>query len=242
MTEKPSKSQNWYFLFPTVGCTMFMILTAIAMQFYAGGTVMDPDLPGYSFSDNFFSDLGRITALSGEPNTVSSVLFFISAVGCGLMLIPFYLSLHKVFNETPDQQKWNKIGSIMATIVALGYAGIGMTPCDRYPIAHFTAVFIAFIGSFPVVIIYIWLMRQHSHYPKAYARLFAIFGIVLFAYICLMPSFADVSDITQLQVQVIGQKVVIYCEMITMAIMGIGTWRFMEEESHKKEIGMNSKA
>jgi hypothetical membrane protein len=60
------------------GCLGFIVLTALAMLVYPGGTASDATTRGYSFFTNFFSDLGRTQARNGEPNTMAASLFFIA--------------------------------------------------------------------------------------------------------------------------------------------------------------------
>ena len=50
--------REWAFLLGMFGMVQLVILTSIAMFFYAGGTRLNPSAPGYSFWANWFSDLG----------------------------------------------------------------------------------------------------------------------------------------------------------------------------------------
>jgi hypothetical protein len=58
-----------------IGCVLFVVLTIGAMLFYAGGTLIDPTTSGYSFTTNYFSDLGLTWSHARLPNTVSAILF-----------------------------------------------------------------------------------------------------------------------------------------------------------------------
>lgn len=53
----------------------FLGCLGLAVQWYAGGSPLDPQVPGYSFSGNYLSDLGRNVAWSGASNQASAVLF-----------------------------------------------------------------------------------------------------------------------------------------------------------------------
>ncbi|MHA1933530.1 MAG: hypothetical protein ACW96X_13380, partial [Promethearchaeota archaeon] len=64
-----SGSRKAIYILSMVGCFQFVILTAIAMLFYKGGTYIDHFSSGYIFWQNYFSDLGRIVAHSGIQNT-----------------------------------------------------------------------------------------------------------------------------------------------------------------------------
>jgi len=53
-------------------------LAGIAMLLYPGGTLHDPSTTGYSFFQNFLSDLGGTVAWGGQPNYLSAFLFVTS--------------------------------------------------------------------------------------------------------------------------------------------------------------------
>ena len=65
----------------------FVVAVTIAMLCYPGGNIHNPDQIGYSFTHNFFSDLGGYTAHSGALNFFSAFffnggLFLFIGVGC----------------------------------------------------------------------------------------------------------------------------------------------------------------
>lgn len=70
------------------GC---VALGALAASAYPGGTPLDPHAPGYSFSQNFISDLGMTVAHGGQSNRVgaalavaSFILLALSIAGCAV--------------------------------------------------------------------------------------------------------------------------------------------------------------
>lgn len=81
--------QKHVYMYVVIGCGLFVLLTVIAMFTYPGGTFTDETTVGYDFFRNFFSDLGLVTALNGQPNTISLILFFLalSIVGIGIVLL-----------------------------------------------------------------------------------------------------------------------------------------------------------
>ena len=94
--------KNWKLfasLFIIFGPAQYIILTAVAMLFYAGGTMIDPLSPGYYFWGNFFSDLGRVIALSGAPNVVSFTIFTITASILSFSFIPFAFIISSYFRS-----------------------------------------------------------------------------------------------------------------------------------------------
>ncbi len=64
------------FMIVTLGCVLCLVLLALAMFYYPGGTFADPTTANYSFFGNFLGDLGRgPLSLSGHLNLVSPWLF-----------------------------------------------------------------------------------------------------------------------------------------------------------------------
>ena len=52
MSEK--NWREWAFLLIMISSIQWLFLIHIAMLFYAGGTAVDPNAPGYTFWANFF--------------------------------------------------------------------------------------------------------------------------------------------------------------------------------------------
>ena len=91
--------REWAFLLGMFGMVQLVILTSIAMFFYAGGTRLNPSAPGYSFWANWFSDLGRTKGYSGKDNTVSMIIFIIATSVRGISLIITAIALPYFFRE-----------------------------------------------------------------------------------------------------------------------------------------------
>ena len=70
--------------FPKIVVSLFFILNIVAMFFYPGGNINDPHQIGYSFSYNFFSDLGTTISYSGHDNFISCLIFNFSLILVGL--------------------------------------------------------------------------------------------------------------------------------------------------------------
>ena len=81
-----------------IGSVQFIILPIIAMFFYGGGTAWGNTAEGYTFWQNFLSDLGRTVSYSGVENTVSSPLFNFSLGLFGITLILLYSASFRLFS------------------------------------------------------------------------------------------------------------------------------------------------
>ena len=91
--------KKWLILFPKMFLGLFIFLNIISMLSYSGGTYLDNMNPGYSFTHNFLSDLGRTMSFSGEVNFLSAQLFNMSLILGGGVFALFYLHVRRVFQE-----------------------------------------------------------------------------------------------------------------------------------------------
>ena len=71
----------------------FLGSVCIAMYFYPGGNIHDPEQIGYSFTHNFLSDLGGYQSHSDEVNFISGFFFNVSMflfilVGVAFFYVP----------------------------------------------------------------------------------------------------------------------------------------------------------
>ena len=58
----------WLITLPRIVLVLFVVFNIIAVLAYPGSTYRDSLSPGYSFTQNFLSDLGRTVSFSGEVN------------------------------------------------------------------------------------------------------------------------------------------------------------------------------
>jgi hypothetical membrane protein len=108
-----------------LGLVQFVVALSFAIHFYPGG---------YSIFDNFISDLGCLRTLAGQNNLASAEIFNLSVIILGAALIPFFWVLPTTIS------KLRKTIRLSGTLSALGLIGIGMTPYDKFFVAHHLAL------------------------------------------------------------------------------------------------------
>ena len=233
--------KNWRinsFKFLIFGMAQYIILTAVAMFFYSGGTLADSSSPGYDFWGNLFSDLGRIIALSGEPNTISFIIFTTTALIFATSFIPFTLALPRLFEG--EKKRYNLI--IIATCVGLlttvTLLGTILTPWDLFPDMHliFSNMF-NIMGSL-VLVFYALAILNNEEYPNFYAYayiLLLIFGVIYTITLLNLPKIVSVEVIT---IQATMQKISQYSFITCFLIQGYGAWNFVKNE--KIDLMLNS--
>jgi hypothetical membrane protein len=223
----------------TVGCALFVILTLVAMLAYTGGTVDNHSATGYSFTHNFLSNLGMLTALSGRPNWVSAVLFFLSLSAAGACLVIFFILFPRLFQDTRMQKVLSLIGSALGVLAGISFVGIAFAPADLARPAHIQFVMWAF-RLFPLaVLFYVPVLFMDKRYPKLYAWVFAVFCLMLIGYYLLITNEPSFTSPEGLVIQVVGQKVISYASILSIGIQSLGAYWFMGKAAirpYKREL------
>lgn len=217
-------------LYIAIGCTIqFMVLTLLAMYFYPGGTIQQPDWTSYSFANNYFSDLGRTRVFDGASNAVSHFIFKCTLTLVGLGTMAFMLVLPRLFRK-PGARIFAFMASFLGLIAGVCYISIGHVPWNEaygYHRYFVTRGFIAFLG---MSIFYILAILTDPRYPKRYAVALAFFAGIAFTQICVMllgprPYISQQA----LLLQAVAQKVTVYAEILCMLYLAHGALRLVEE-------------
>lgn len=215
---------------------MFVLLTLIAMLTYAGGSVDNHTTNGYSFTHSFLSNLGMITALSGKPNWVSAILFFISLATAGVALVIFFIIFRRLFLGTHLQSALGLVGSALGVLAGVSFMGIAFAPADIARPAHIQFVMWAF-RLFPLAVLcYVPVLFMDKHYPKLYAWVFTIFCLMLIGYYLLMTNGPGFTSPQGLVILVVGQKVISYASIVSVGVQSLGAYRFLRENMQQLVI------
>jgi hypothetical protein len=223
VTDSPEWSGFWrrdIFRWIGGGCALFVVLTAIAMLFYPGGTVTDHTTQGYQFSQNFFSELGFTVSSSGQPNAISAVLFFVSLLLAGLSLVLFFLRFPQFFRE-PSTRALAIIGSGVGIIAGICFIGVAFTPANLLLDAHVFFVTWAF-RLFPVAVgFYIAAILRGRLFPKRYVWVWIGFAALLILYIGLLTWGPSARTSQGNMIQATGQKVIVYASIVAIFVQSL---------------------
>ena len=225
-----------FYLLIAIGCAVFVVLTIIAMLTYAGGSVDNHATQGYSFTHSFLSNLGMLTALSGEPNWVSAALFFISLSLAGFCLVIFFIIFPRLFQSSRTQKILCLLGSAFGVLAGICFMGVAFAPADIARPAHVQFVMRAF-QLFPLaVFFYTPVLFMDKQYPKRYAWVFAIFCLMLVGYYLLMTQGPSFTSPEGLVVQVVGQKVIAYASILSIGVQSLGAYRYLGKSALAIEL------
>jgi hypothetical membrane protein len=219
------------FLTIAIGCVVFVALTLLAMLTYAGGSMDNHAARGYSFTHNFLSNLGTLTAPSGRPNWASAALFFIALAAAGACLVVFFVIFPRLFRHDRTQRLLSLLGSMVGVLAGISFMGIAFAPADVAEAAHIQFVMWAF-RLFPLaVLLYLPVMFMDRQYPKIYAWVFAVFCLLLTGYFLLLTNGPSLTSPQGLVIQVVGQKVIAYASIVSIFIQSVGAYRFMATQA-----------
>lgn len=209
----PAMLRLWPYRLAGLASLQFVLLTALAMRSYPGGTNVDHLARGYSFLHNFFSDLGLTVAHNGQPNTVSATLFVIALVSIGLSLVGFALTLPQLFRGHVPLYRLSLAGSIFGVVAGLAYVGIACTPANLLLTWHMRFVQTAFRTFLVLVLCYGLATWRHPAYPRRYAVGWLAFAVLLAGYVWLLIAGPSARTPEGLLIQAAGQKIIVYASI-----------------------------
>lgn len=198
------------------------------MFYYEGGTYADPFSQGYKFWYNYFSDLGRYLAHSGNPNMVSYLLFTITLSLWGVTQIPFYFIFQDFFKSNRKMRILSILGSFFGIFTGFFFIGIAFTPSDTLGLLHNLFVFLGFGSVFISISLFTITLFQKEGYPRSYAIVLASTSFILIIY--YLALFLVPSNITStvLLIYVSGQKIIIYTLLLCEIYQGYGALKHLE--------------
>ena len=165
---------------PKYSILVFVILNIIAMYFYSGGNMNDYTQNGYSFLNNFFSDLGMTVSHSGSSNILSSMFFALSLFSIGITFALLFYSFNNIFYE---YQIISTIGTLFGLFGSICYVGVALTPSNLFIDAHIFFAHWIFRSLFISSLIYSFLIFKTEGFKNKYAYGFITFGLIVLLYI-----------------------------------------------------------
>ncbi len=150
---------------------LFVILTFIDMLLYPGG---------YSFVDNYFSQLG-LTVINGQPAFLNYVLFVAACTSAAVCTLPFWIAIKNEFSDNRTVTYIGWIGAIFGFIAAPFLSALAIFAGDIYPLQHglSTLLFFVFI-SLAIVVLSIGMLINPD-----YRSIMSLVGFAIAA-ICLI--------------------------------------------------------
>ncbi len=174
------------YIYGIIGIIQFILLTGIAMIFYAGGTIFNHFLPGYSFWFNYISDLGMTIAWSGASNLISKVLFSIAILIMSITMFFSFLAMTFLFMRSKKTKWFSIFGTCFALISAIGFIGLVFASEDSNMTIHLLVAAFGYGSIFLTAIFYSIAIFLDKDYPNRYAVALLVMVIALFIFILLI--------------------------------------------------------
>jgi hypothetical membrane protein len=205
-------------------CTLFIVLTTMAMLLYPGGTDPVKLTHGYTFFMNTFSDLGQVHTQSGANNLPSMVLFASAMIVVGIGLGAFFVVFARFF-ASRSTIPWARRVNLLATLVGMGAAvcfiGLGVSPHDQVYVQHQVFTQWAFRLLLLAVILEIVAMRLDGRIPASLLRVNMAFVIILFGYLLLMFYGPAPVDLLGDAIHAVAQKLIVYTSVTTIFVQAL---------------------
>jgi hypothetical protein len=199
----------------------FIVLTALAMVEYPGGSKYELTSHHYLFFRNFLSDLGATKTSAGSSNTSSCVLFIVAMTCVGISLIAFSGSWHGIAERRGIAVhaawvfKWSAIGS------GICFIGIGATPWNLLPSEHnFFAR-----GAFSLLLVFVLAMltvQRRNRWPWPYVIANVAFVAVVVVYVAIVAAGPSLRTPGGLAFQVTVQKIMVYASVLNFSYQAHG--------------------
>ena len=197
-------------LIPRLAAILFIFLQVVGMKVYPGGTMYDVSTIGYSFSKNFFSDMGAYAARNGEPNYLSMIIFALSLTIVGITFSLYYLFLPRVLGNDRANYLLASTGTLFAIGGSICMIGTGFTPSDIVFAPHVFFANNIFHCFLVTALLYTIVIFRSDSLKKRYAMGYAMFFISIFIYVGILqygPS-ANSGEAAMI-FQVLSQKMIV---------------------------------
>ncbi len=201
-------------LIPRLAAILFILLQVVGMQVYPGGTMYDVSTIGYSFSKNFFSDMGAYVARNGEPNYLSMIIFALSLTIVGITFSLYYLFLPRVLGNDRTNYLLASTGTLFAIGGSICMIGTGFTPSDIVFAPHVFFANNIFHCFLVTALLYTIVIFRSDSLKKRYAMGYAMFFISIFIYVGILQYGPSANSGESAMIfQVLSQKmiVIVFC-------------------------------
>lgn len=223
------KTKKIILIFSIYSLIQFLVFSAIAMILYPGGTKYDFDSTGYSFFNNFFSDLGRTITFAGNEKKASYYLFTTSLIIAGISTIAYFILFPSFFKIKSISRKFSYGSAAAGIISGIAYIGVALTPWDILIKPHFFFVKVAFVSFFFLTAFSISAIYSDHDYPEIYGKIFIIFGIILTGYLWVLFFGPKLNTPEGIYIQATSQKIVVYSEVMCMLIQSYGAYKLLKK-------------
>tara|TARA_Y100001960_G_C14481669_1_gene732120 strand:- start:1 stop:702 length:702 start_codon:yes stop_codon:yes gene_type:complete len=131
MWNKFFNSRQILTIIPIIALLLFVAMLVFSMSIYSGGTRANFNASGYTFSENYISDLGRYISVNGQDNTSVMVVFILAffLLGSSFFLF-FYHNYYFIKEKFKPSLNIFRLATFFALCATISIVGVGLTPSD----------------------------------------------------------------------------------------------------------------
>jgi hypothetical protein len=198
----------------------FVVLTTIAMQVYAGGTIWDPWAPGYTFGGNFLSELGATRAWSGHDNHASMVLFSLALGTLGVAFVLFAGAWRGFAFANKRGLALGVASRVFGTLSGLCFLAVSVTPINLALQAHNMFVVAAFglLLGYAVCTTLVWWRNGAGALELAVSFCYVVFVLAYVGVVVYAVRHGTFTE-PEYRLLVLSQKAMAYGSMLYIAFV-----------------------
>ena len=219
----------WITDMPKYSMIIFVLFNITAMFLYPGGNLHDFEQIGYSFTRNFFSDLGLTISHSKVPNTFACILFNTSLIICGLTFSMLFYKIKDVF-------KYNllsKLATFFGVLGGLSYIGVALTPSNLLLDLHIFFAHSIFRFLFISSFLYSILIFKTESFENKYGYGFITFALMVFIYVLISELGPDPrTSPNALLLQAVSQKIIAIWILFSIYMYSLGLGKYLNNKAN----------
>jgi hypothetical protein len=170
---------------------------------------------------NTISELGQTVTYSGEPNTVSMILFVCFFLVWAVAIIAFFAVFPSFFTKSRIAKWVSIIGSAFALISGGATFGV-VLPMNLYGSIHFICSMIMYIAILLSQIFSAIAIFLSKRFPKKYGVFLLISALIIIIFIFIFIHFLAAPI---MEIYVVGQKVITYAILTAIGATAYGAWK-----------------
>ena len=228
------KTRFYLVKLPIYTISIFYFFCVISAYFFPGSEkeIINFKSENYSFTHNFFSELGCLKTNTDETNpsilekdnTPSMILFNSGLILIGITLVMFYYTFEKLFVLLKDETSLNysKFTKPLGILSGIFFSGVGLVPHDLDFGLHVFFANGAFLILFFLCVFHTITIYKSKYISNIYSFGYLLFCFCLLIYVLLIffgPQIGPGKIFTEneLILQVVSQKIIVF--IFTFAIL-----------------------
>ena len=199
---------------------------------------VDETASGYSFSKNFFSDLGRSVSFSGESNLVSFILFNSCIILSGFAFILFFFEFYLLFRRNVINRYLAMFGTLFGVLGGACLMGVGLFPIDLYHESHKLSAIWTFRFFFPCTLLYGIALFRSPRFVNLMAYGYLTWSFLVLSYVLVSeigsvtPSYQTVDALI---FQIVAQKLIVFTFILNIFYQTFHISSFFKKRIAKKQ-------